>query len=130
MKVTKHPVKAYKDLEFLNSPDARLVRIMCEYLEPMSRFEKCDVKDTIVFFGSARILPKQVALDKLNDIKRQIAEDVNPDGELMQKLKMAEVKLEMSKYYDEAVELARLLTAVIALLSVQAAVLESWKRQI
>jgi len=110
MKVTKHPIKAYKNLEFLSSPDARIVRIMCEYLEPLSRFEKYGVKDTIVFFGSARILPRQVALDKLIAIKKQIAEDANPGDELIQKLKIAEVKLEMSKYYDEAVELARLLT--------------------
>ena len=110
MKVTKRPVKAYKNLEFLNSPDARLIRIMCEYLEPLSRFEKYGVKDTIVFFGSAQILPRQVALDTLTSIKEQIATGANPDNELIQKLKVAEVKLEMSKYYDEAVELARLLT--------------------
>ena len=110
MRLTEHPVKAYKNLEFLNSPDARLVRIMCEYLEPLSRFEKYGVKDTIVFFGSARILPKQVALYTLNAIKKQVEANGNPSDELMQKLKVAEVKLEMSKYYDEAVELARLLT--------------------
>ena len=46
--------KAYSDQEFLNSKDARALRILAEYLEPRSRFEKHGVEDTIVFFGSAR----------------------------------------------------------------------------
>jgi uncharacterized protein (TIGR00730 family) len=46
--------KAYSDEEFLNSKDARALRILAEYLEPRSRFEKNGVEDTIVFFGSAR----------------------------------------------------------------------------
>jgi len=111
MKKNKRPVKAYKNLEFLNGPDARLIRIMCEYLEPLSRFEKYGVKNTIAFFGSARILPNQVVLNELNVIKNQITTDDKSSDELFQKLKIAEVKLEMSKYYDDAVELARLLTA-------------------
>jgi uncharacterized protein (TIGR00730 family) len=49
-------------------------------------------------------------MDNLNAIKKQIAEYANPGDELIQRLKIAEVKLEMSKYYDEAVELARLIT--------------------
>jgi hypothetical protein len=47
-------VKAYKDEEFINSKDARALRILAEYLEPRSRFEKHGIEDTIVFFGSAR----------------------------------------------------------------------------
>jgi hypothetical protein len=54
-------VKAYKNNEFLNSPDARALRILAEYLEPNSRFEELEVRDTIVFFGSARTLPRDVA---------------------------------------------------------------------
>ena len=50
----KRRVKAYKDEEFINSKDARALRILAEYLEPRSRFEKHGVQDTIVFFGSAR----------------------------------------------------------------------------
>lgn len=47
-------VKAYHNREFVNSKDARALRILAEYLEPRSRFEKHGVEDTIVFFGSAR----------------------------------------------------------------------------
>jgi uncharacterized protein (TIGR00730 family) len=45
---------AYENPEFLNSPDGRLVRIMAEYSEPMARFQKQRIQDTVVFFGSAR----------------------------------------------------------------------------
>ena len=47
-------VKAYRDEAFLNSPDARVLRILAEYLEPKSRFEAHGIEDTIVFYGSAR----------------------------------------------------------------------------
>ncbi len=48
------PVKAYRNMEFLSSDRARTLRILAEYLEPEARFERYDVEDTIVFFGSAR----------------------------------------------------------------------------
>ena len=47
-------IKAYKNEEFLNSKNARALRILAEYLEPKARFEEHGVEDTIVFFGSAR----------------------------------------------------------------------------
>lgn len=46
--------KAYRDIDFLTSADARTIRILAEYLEPETRFERYNVEDTIVFFGSAR----------------------------------------------------------------------------
>jgi len=48
------PPKAYKNLDFLNSPDARSIRIQCEMEEPATRFKEEGVENTIVFFGSAR----------------------------------------------------------------------------
>ncbi|HEX9491079.1 MAG TPA: lysine decarboxylase, partial [Stellaceae bacterium] len=53
--------KAYHDQRFLESRDARSLRILAEYLEPLSRFERHGVKDTIVFMGSARLLPREAA---------------------------------------------------------------------
>jgi hypothetical protein len=47
--------KAYLNTRFLESPDARALRILAEYLEPLSRFQRHHVQDTIVFMGSARI---------------------------------------------------------------------------
>ena len=45
---------AYRNEEFLDTPDARPLRILSEYLYPLSHFRKEKISDTIVFFGSAR----------------------------------------------------------------------------
>ncbi len=50
--------KAYKNPDFLLGADARPVRILCEYLEPLARFEKHNVRRAIIFFGSARLKPQ------------------------------------------------------------------------
>jgi uncharacterized protein (TIGR00730 family) len=46
---------AYQNEEFLNSSDARALRILAEYLEPVSHFRRQKIRDTVVFFGSARL---------------------------------------------------------------------------
>ncbi len=46
---------AYLNVPFLESPDARALRILSEYLEPLSHFREERVQDTVVFFGSARV---------------------------------------------------------------------------
>jgi uncharacterized protein (TIGR00730 family) len=51
----KQRVLAYKNEEFLESPDARPLRILAEFLEPLSHFRNQSVRDTVVFFGSARL---------------------------------------------------------------------------
>jgi len=104
----KSPEKAYKNLEFLNSPDARTIRIICEYTETLTRFERYGVKNTVVFFGSARILPERVAQEKLKET-RELTDNSNPAEELVREQRIVEAKLEMSRYYDEAVELAEIL---------------------
>ena len=48
------PPKAYENQEFLISPEARIIRILSEYLEPQARFERLTVNSTILFLGSAR----------------------------------------------------------------------------
>src|SRR5580700_9551587 len=45
---------AYENPVFLNSADGRLIRVMSEYLEPLARFRREQIQDTVVFFGSAR----------------------------------------------------------------------------
>jgi uncharacterized protein (TIGR00730 family) len=104
------PPKAYKDLEFLNSPDARVIRMLSEFLEPQRRFRQQKVKDTIVFFGSARITPEKEARAQLRIIQKAASRKRKPDRSHQQALKAAEVRLEMSRYYEDTVELARLLT--------------------
>src|SRR3989440_12548326 len=48
------PSLAYRNQQFLDTPDARALRILSEYLYPLSHFRKEKIRDTIVFFGSAR----------------------------------------------------------------------------
>jgi uncharacterized protein (TIGR00730 family) len=50
----RRPV-AYLNQQFLNSPDARALRILAEFLEPLAHFRREKVRDTVVFFGSARV---------------------------------------------------------------------------
>ncbi len=57
--------KAYDNQDFLNSRDARTVRILCEYLEPEKRLEDCEVSNTVVFFGSARLGPEGAAGERM-----------------------------------------------------------------
>lgn len=104
------PPKAYKDPEFLNSPDARIIRIMSEFLEPQSRFRHESIRDTIVFFGSARIKEKKDAKAELKKAEQLVAKTKRPTKELLVKYRAAQNAVEMSRYYDDCVELARLLT--------------------
>ena len=109
-KAIEKPEKAYKNIKFLGSPDGRIIRMMSEFLEPQGRFRRSGVRDTIVFFGSARIKPRQEALREVRSLKAKIRAKVGSRLALKEMLREAEVLLEMSKYYDDAVELARLLT--------------------
>ena len=93
------PVKAYANEKFLSSRDARALRILAEYLEPRSRFERLKVEDTIVFMGSARTLSREAAEAALRK-----AEHGGGDVE------HARVALEMSKYYEAARTLAHRIT--------------------
>ena len=106
-KKTTPPVKAYNNLLFLNSPDARLVRMISEYLEPLSRFRRYSIADTIVFFGSSRIRSSgavQRDMEKIENAPLQ-------QGLARQKaLSRLEGELAMARYYDDAVVLARMLT--------------------
>lgn len=106
--MSKKPAKAYKNLEFLNSAEARILRILAEYLEPQSRFQRLKVKDTIVFFGSARMVDRETAEKNL---ARAIEIHRNDPGEENLHLKrVAEKQLELSQYYEDARTLAGLLT--------------------
>jgi uncharacterized protein (TIGR00730 family) len=95
----RYTVKAYRNQKFLNSRDARALRILAEYLEPKSRFEAHRVDDTIVFMGSSRIKSREQAEAALRKAKAG-------GGDLTG----ARAALEMSAYYEAARELAFRLT--------------------
>ena len=102
--------KAYKNLEFLNSPDARHIRVLCEFVEPGSRFRKMRVRDTIVFFGSARTLPPDKANEQLAAAQAAVDVDPKPSDTAVAALRMAERAVRHARYYGDAVELAHQLT--------------------
>ncbi len=107
MAKSQTPKKAYYNDEFLSSTDGRTIRLLAEYLEPQARFKKHKVMDTIVFFGSARLKPHKEALADFNKIKNMNPKS-NPN--FAKDLRKAQNHLEMSKYYEDAVELSRRLT--------------------
>lgn len=94
-------VKAYSNPAFLNSVDARPLRILAEYIEPETRLREMQVRDTIVVFGSARIPSKESAEAALAEAKAS--------GDA-QTIKIAERKLFISKYYEATRELSYRLT--------------------
>lgn len=102
--------KAYEDLQFLHSADARVLRMLAEYLEPLRRFRRHKIRDTIVFFGSSRTPPPHEAAERLEDAKRKISAAKKVSTQLEERRRAAEVQVEMSRYYEDAVELSRLLT--------------------
>ncbi|CAG1021009.1 pyrimidine/purine-5'-nucleotide nucleosidase [Methylococcales bacterium] len=107
MQKLRKPDKAYNNENFLLSPDARTLRILSEYLEPAARFKKHRVLDTIVFFGSARIVSKKEATAEYNRIKNV---DPKSDPDFAANLRKAQVAVEMSQYYEDAVKLSKMLT--------------------
>ena len=94
---------AYQNEPFLNSPDGRLLRILSEYSEPLSRFRREQIQDTVVFFGSARFHSRNEAEARLTKI-RTVSK---PDPE---ELAQAQAAHKMSRYYEDARKLASMLT--------------------
>ena len=110
---------AYENSDFLNSPDGRSLRILAEYNEPMARFRRERIQDTVVFFGSARFRALDVAshelelLDNTGSVapapeSEQPARD--PEETSALRHKRAEAAVEMARYYEDARSLARLMT--------------------
>ena len=60
---------AYMSPEFLTSDEARPLRLMAEYLEPLRRFRKQRIRDTVVFFGSARTRSREAAQRHLAEVR-------------------------------------------------------------
>jgi len=100
---------AYQNSAFLQSPDGRILRILSEYVEPLSRFRKERIQDTVVFFGSARFANRSDAQNALQLLERPGSKAPAPP-ELQAKVKRARTAVEMARYYEDARRLAFLLT--------------------
>ena len=103
------PPLPYLNAEFLKSREARIIRIVAEYLEPHTRLRQHRVRDTIVFFGSARSLPPEQARTALEAIDKEI-EQAGNSPELEAARLRAEHASKLARYYDDAMELSRRIT--------------------
>jgi uncharacterized protein (TIGR00730 family) len=92
---------AYENPQFLNSPDGRILRIMSEYAEPLARFRREQIQDTVVFFGSARFLSSEDA----TRANQQLPHDADEASR-----KQAQAIAEMARYYEDARRMAYLLS--------------------
>jgi uncharacterized protein (TIGR00730 family) len=114
---------AYENHEFLNSADGRLIRIVAEYLEPLARFRREQIQDTVVFFGSARFRGREEADQALELLENTGSVQPAPSHEqpasapeiaagqateLQRKRAVAAV--DMARYYEDARRLAQMLT--------------------
>jgi uncharacterized protein (TIGR00730 family) len=104
-----HQPLAYLNPEFLDSAEARPIRILAEYLEPLRRFKEQRIQDTVVFFGSARVDSRERAERALRTLRARGVRDV--DAQYQAELVKSRKAVEWARYYEDARELARMLTA-------------------
>jgi len=97
---------AYQNEPFINSPDGRIIRLLSEYIEPLARFRREQIQDTVVFFGSARIESRHTADTRLNGVRGEASKL----SAVQHALKRAEAAVDMARYYEDARRLAYLLT--------------------
>ena len=103
--------KAYRNMEFLTSPDARVIRLISEFLEPMRRMRQQGIRDTIVFFGSARVSSRATALKHLRALQRQKKGKSRQNAKMNYDIESARIGVTMSRYYEDAVQLSKMLTS-------------------
>ena len=99
---------AYENEAFLNSPDGRILRMLAEYQEPLARFRREQIQDTVVFFGSARFQGQKAAAQNLATVEQNNV--ASPAAQLEKDLKRAQAGVDMARYYEDARRLAHMLT--------------------
>src|SRR3954464_10557389 len=100
---------AYLDSGFLESDEGRPVRILSEYLDPLKRFKDQKIQDTVVFFGSARVDSRERAERALHTLRARGVDE--GDAQYAAELQRGRKAVEWARYYEDARELARHLTA-------------------
>jgi uncharacterized protein (TIGR00730 family) len=99
---------AYENPKFTNGPDGRPLRILSEYSEPLARFRRERIQDTVVFFGSARWHSRSAAEETLQLLEKPGSKQPAPPDE-QERLRRAQADVEMARYYEDARKLAFLL---------------------
>ncbi len=100
---------AYENKKFLNGPEGRILRILAEYQEPLSRFRRERIQDTIVFFGSARFHSRSQAEEALQLLDKPGSATPAPEEEQL-RIRRAKADVRMARYYEDARKLAFLVT--------------------
>jgi uncharacterized protein (TIGR00730 family) len=98
------PPKAYRDEVFLNSSAARNIRILCEMTEPADRLQRAGVKNTLVLFGSARMLSPEKAKLQWEAVTAELGTD-DPSGlspEAAERLRKAKLQMKSAPFYEAA----------------------------
>jgi uncharacterized protein (TIGR00730 family) len=98
---------AYLDQDFLDSTDARPLRILAEYMDPLRRFKQENIQDTVVFFGSARVHSRENAESALRTLRGSKGRRTATH---LAALKRSRKAVEWSRYYEDARQLAHRLT--------------------
>src|SRR5271169_172336 len=98
---------AYENRPFLTSPDGRILRILSEYAEPLARFRREKIQDTVVFFGSARFHSRSDA-EKALELLEKPGSHTPPEEQ--ERIRHARMAVEMARYYEDARQLAHMLT--------------------
>src|SRR3989440_3704112 len=107
-KILESAPLAYENEQFLKSPDGRVLRILSEYIEPLARFRREQIQDTVVFFGSARFQNRDDAGRKLTEVQGNDARVAA--AQQAADMKRAEAAVDMARYYEDARRLAYMLT--------------------
>ncbi|MBI3550936.1 MAG: TIGR00730 family Rossman fold protein [Elusimicrobia bacterium] len=94
-------LRAYEDVSFMAKKDLRPIRLQLELLKPETVLREHKIRSTIVVFGSARVLPPEEARAQLASAKEELEGNPRSDA-LKRRLKRARMRLEQSKYYEEA----------------------------
>jgi uncharacterized protein (TIGR00730 family) len=100
---------AYENKKFLNGPDGRILRILAEYQEPLARFRRERIQDTIVFFGSARFHSRSQAEQGLQLLDKPGSAAPAPPEE-QERIRLAKADVQMARYYEDARRLAFMIT--------------------
>ena len=110
-KITQSPSYrlAYEDIDFLNSPRLRAARMELEFLKPDFTLEDHGIENTIVVFGSTRIVEPAEARRRLEDARQRLAQQPG-DASSQRAVAQAERIVAKSRYYDIAREFARLVS--------------------
>eukprot|EP00501_MAST-03F_sp_TOSAG23-6_P002517 GSMAST32.ASY1.ANO1.2654.1 assembled CDS len=101
--------KAYDNEEFLLSPAARPIRVLCEYQYPKDQLKKHAVFNTILFMGSSTALPKDEHTSTLKRLESELASSTTTTAtkdNLEKQIKRLQKTSWLCSYYEKAKDLA------------------------